>query len=320
MTTTVTTNSDDSFSFSTARNFDQALAMAKVISSSDLVPKDYKGKPENVLVAIEMGKDLGLNPMQAIQNIAVINGRPSLWGDAMLAIVQGHSEFEYVDETIENGVATCSIKRKGKPIVVRSFSEEDAKTAKLLNKDGPWTQYRKRMLQLRARSFALRDAFADALKGIHMAEEVRDYAEQDNVKISNARKAYAALAPTLKTEYKPEFSSPPKMESIISDTFIDGHSITCVAPGVDIPFDSKIHTFDHKTGEFIITTPPLVSNVDSIDGGKSVDIQRLERIVIDNNIPADIVHAWYTKAGVDSITDLKHETIKALIKKHGDNQ
>ncbi len=55
------------------------------------------------------------------------------------------------------------------------ISKEDAKKAGLWGKAGPWSQYPKRMLQMRARSFALRDKFADALSGLIMAEEAQDY-------------------------------------------------------------------------------------------------------------------------------------------------
>jgi len=53
-----------------------AMEYAKLISESDLAPKDFKGKPGNVLIAIQYGVEIGLKPMQAIQNISVINGRP----------------------------------------------------------------------------------------------------------------------------------------------------------------------------------------------------------------------------------------------------
>jgi hypothetical protein len=156
------------------RSLDEAMQYAKLISDSDLAPKDYKGKPGNVLVAIQMGQELGLKPMQAIQNIAVINGRPSIWGDAMIALISSHPEFVDIKEWTENNVAYCKIKRKNQSEQVRSFSLEQAKKAGLAGKPGPWTQYPDRMLQMRARGFALRDVFADALKGIQMAEEVID--------------------------------------------------------------------------------------------------------------------------------------------------
>lgn len=156
-------------------NFSELLKYADVLARSDMVPKDFKGKPENCLIAIQMGAEIGLKPMQAIQNIAVINGRPCIWGDLIPAIMQASGELEYMDETDDGNVATCRIKRRGQPEVVRTFSKEDAKRAGLAGKAGPWTNYEPRMRQMRARGFAARDSFADKLKGLQMAEEVRDY-------------------------------------------------------------------------------------------------------------------------------------------------
>jgi hypothetical protein len=157
-------------------SLDQAMEYAKLISDSDLAPKDYRGKPGNVLIAIQFGAEIGLKPMQAIQNISVINGRPSVWGDAMLAIVQNHPVCEYINERTENDTAYCTVKRRGdEKEYTYEFSKQDAKTAGLTGKAGPWTNYPDRMMQMRARGFALRDKFADVLKGINMREEVQDY-------------------------------------------------------------------------------------------------------------------------------------------------
>lgn len=162
------------------------IEMSKMIAASDLAPKDYQGRAGNVLVAMQMGSELGLAPMQAIQNIAVINGRPSLWGDAMLAVVQSHPDFVDIEEMdmkdIEAaGAATCTIHRKGRTSRTATFSVNDAKTAKLWGKGGPWSQYPSRMLQMRARAFACRDMFSDALRGIQSAEEARDIPEDVHV-------------------------------------------------------------------------------------------------------------------------------------------
>jgi hypothetical protein len=161
------------------KNFDELARFSKMLSSSDLAPKDYKGKPENVAVAIMYGYEIGLQPMQAVQNIAVINGRPCVWGDAMLAVIQGRKDCEDITETLENGVATCMIQRAGKSSVTRDFSIEDAKKAGLWGKQGPWTQYPNRMLQMRARAFAIRDAYADVLRGVQIREEVEDYPKKE---------------------------------------------------------------------------------------------------------------------------------------------
>jgi hypothetical protein len=157
-------------------NMTEAMEFAQMMAKSNIVPKDYQGNPGNVLVAVQWGMEVGLQPLQAMQNIAVINGRPSLWGDAMLALVQGSGLLEYFHEESTDLVATCTIKRKGMPESVRTFSMDDAKRAGLLGKQGPWNNYPKRMMQMRARGFALRDNFADVLRGMHSAEEQQDMA------------------------------------------------------------------------------------------------------------------------------------------------
>jgi hypothetical protein len=165
------------------QSFDDAFRFSKMVAASEFAPKDFKGKPESCLLAIQHGSEVGLSPMQSLQSIAVINGRPTIWGDAALALVQACSVCEYVREYMEGEgdslTAVCEAKRQGypAPTTVR-FSVADAKKASLWGKAGPWTQYPSRMLQLRARGFALRNAFADALRGLVTAEEAQDYPTQ----------------------------------------------------------------------------------------------------------------------------------------------
>lgn len=160
------------------RNFEQALTFSNYLSDSDLVPKDYKGKPANCLIAMQWGAEVGLKPLQAIQNIAVINGRPSMWGDAVLALVRASPLCESVIETESETKGTCTVKRRGEPEYTVEFTIEDAKKAGLHGKQGPWQQSPKRMMKLRARAFALRDKFTDVLRGIAIAEESLDLAPE----------------------------------------------------------------------------------------------------------------------------------------------
>lgn len=156
------------------RNFEQALTFSQYLADSDMVPKDFKGKPGNCLVAMQWGAELGLKPLQALQNLAVINGRPALWGDAVIALVRSSPLCEFVIETDDGHSATCRVKRRGEPEQSRTFSVDDAKQAGLMGKQGPWMQYPKRMRQMRARAFALRDVFPDVLRGMAVAEELQD--------------------------------------------------------------------------------------------------------------------------------------------------
>ena len=162
------------------RSFDEMARFCKAIVNSGLAPKSFNS-PEAVMVAIQHGMELGLAPMQALQSIAVINGKPVIYGDAALALATAHPSFLDIEETVmrdktaEGHVATCVVKRRDRSAVVRTFSEADAKKAGLWGKSGPWAQYPARMLQMRARGWALRDAFPDALKGLGIREEVQDY-------------------------------------------------------------------------------------------------------------------------------------------------
>lgn len=157
------------------RTFEQALTFADYLANSTLVPKDFIGKPGNCLVAMQWGAEIGLKPLQAMQNIAVINGRPNLWGDAVIALVRSSPLCKYVIEEDDGQTATCRTWRVGAPAEqTERFGMDDAKTAGLLGKQGPWTQYPKRMRKMRARAFLLRDVYADVLKGLPIAEESMD--------------------------------------------------------------------------------------------------------------------------------------------------
>ena len=158
-------------------NLEAAIRLAEMFSKSAMVPKQYQGNAANCLVAMAYGDSLGMAPLQAMQSVAVVNGVPALYGDGMLALVQASAVFESIEESIEDGAAVCTVKRRGMKPVQRIFTTDDAKRAGLWGKQGPWQQYPARMLQMRARSWALRDAFADVLRGIQSVEEVRDIPE-----------------------------------------------------------------------------------------------------------------------------------------------
>lgn len=178
------------------RTFEQALTFSQYLADSDMVPKDFKGKPGNCLIGMQWGAELGLKPLQALQNIAIINGRPSLWGDAMLGLVRASPLCEYVTEGWDtDGTAFCKAKRRGEPEQIRTFSDADAKLAGLQGKAGPWTTGPKRMKQLRARAFALRDVFTDILRGMAMAEEALDIPRETDMGMADVVGAPPAPAP-----------------------------------------------------------------------------------------------------------------------------
>lgn len=155
------------------QSFEDLYRFCVAVHKSQLAPSGFES-PEAIMVAVQHGLELGLPPLQALQSIAVINKRPCLWGDAALALAMSKPDFEDIEEVSDANGATCTIKRKGRTPVTRTFTIADAAKAGLDKKSGPWTQYPKRMLQLRARSWALRDSFPDALRGVSIREEQQD--------------------------------------------------------------------------------------------------------------------------------------------------
>jgi hypothetical protein len=170
------------------QTMDELYRFATAVSKSGLAPKGIE-TPEAIFVALEMGLEVGLPMMAALQNIAVINGRPAIWGDAQLAVVRSTGELALFEEWYEEKgkrltrnpmafsdetAAVCRVQRQGYEPAETAFSVSDAKRANLWGKAGPWTQYPARMLKHRARSFALRDQFGDALRGLRTVEEVQD--------------------------------------------------------------------------------------------------------------------------------------------------
>lgn len=132
----------------TPSNFQELMRFAEIAAKTSFVPKIYQNSPHNILIAVQMGAELGLAPMQSLQNIAVINGKPSIYGDAMLAVCKASPLCESVKEEIkgskkEEWIAICTVKRKGNPEVISTFSWQEAKDAQLTGKPGPLAYFSK---------------------------------------------------------------------------------------------------------------------------------------------------------------------------------
>lgn len=223
------------------QDIDSAYRLAKAVCMSGLAPRGLD-KPEAVMIAIMHGMEVGLTPMMALQKIAVINGRPTIWGDGALGLVRGSGLCEYVTEKIEGmgdkRVAICTVKRKGEPEpITRRFSVEDAKRASLWGKQGPWVQYSERMLQMRARAFALRDGFADVLGGLYLTEELQGTE-------SPAMKDISAPPP-------PPAPAPVPIENVIEGTIAETGEIIPITSAAFEDWIARLRAADIATQEEI---------------------------------------------------------------------
>jgi hypothetical protein len=172
-----------------------AKAYADTLLRSGFIPDHYKKLgdkgPDAIIIALQYGSQIGYRGVTALQNISVINGMPSLKGDASLALIQGSGLLEkweesYEGKPYENDYRHVIVaKRKGMGEVTYEFSVEDAKRARLwitpedVQKEykkqyKPWYTYPKRMLRYRNLGFIVRDMFADLMQGFITDAEAED--------------------------------------------------------------------------------------------------------------------------------------------------
>lgn len=198
------------------KTYDDLWRFANMVVRAGWAPKGMD-KPESIMAAVQYGQELGITPMAAVQRIAVINGRPMIWGDMMLALCRAAECWDEsgFSETETDDCASCTVRRKGGASVTKLFSTADATRAGLWGKQGPWTQYPARMRQMRARSFALRDTFSDVLMGVYSREEMvgaKDYGDYVDGEAAQSTPTSAELEASLsksaRTPFDPEKTNP----------------------------------------------------------------------------------------------------------------
>lgn len=157
----------------TTNELDEKKDWAQAMSTGDLLPRQYQGKPGNLLFACEYADALGISRVHVLTSIAVINGRPSPSADLMSAMVRtaGHKLRTMGDDTY----ATATIIRKDDPDFehTATWDIEKARKAGLWGNKGPWTNYPAAMLRSRAISEVVRMAATDVMAGaIYTPEEL----------------------------------------------------------------------------------------------------------------------------------------------------
>lgn len=261
-------------------NLDKAKECAEIISKSGLVPSQYIGKPNDVLVAVQYGLELGFQPLQSLQNVAVINGKPVIYGDAALALCQNSPDFEYCHETYDEKTCTaiCSIKRANQDEHTKTFSKDDAIKAGLWGKNGPWKQYPERMLQMRARSWALRDKYADLLKGFSTFEEAKDIQHHSEEKVVQVKRDPAEL---LKSKFQ---------EMGVQVIDVQGEVV-------------KVEETEEEREESLNTEPLVTEEM----------LAEIADLVERSCTDGETVEKWIKKAKVDSLYQLTQKQGQAII-------
>jgi len=147
-----------------------AIAWADSVIRSGFAPLGFI-RASQVIVAAQMGKELGLGPAASLRALYVPkSGRPALYAESAHALVLSRGLLEDFRHEIhgegDERTATYHVKRRGMPWKSASFTMADAKRAGLLKADSGWAKYPDRMLLARARAYALHEVFPDVLLGI----------------------------------------------------------------------------------------------------------------------------------------------------------
>lgn len=170
--------------------YQQFFKMAEGLSKTDLVPDNYKNKPENCLIAIDTARQIGAkNPLFVMQNLYIVKGKPSWSGQYCSALV--YTNFKNVkvnrmgDKNTNNlqGIFITATNKNGENCRGSVVTLEMAQKEGWVNKQGSkWQTMPEQMLIYRAFAFFARAYCPDKLLGMHDEFEIQDITPPDNTK------------------------------------------------------------------------------------------------------------------------------------------
>lgn len=162
--------------------------MAGLYSKSSMVPTSFQGKPENCFVAVELAGRMGVSPTLVMQNLIVVQGKPSWAGQACIALINGCGKFSHELDFVEVGKrgedswgCYCITHRKadGRELRGETITMRMAQDEGWLNKNGSkWKTMPGQMLKYRAASFFARTYCPEVLMGFSTADEAEDIASE----------------------------------------------------------------------------------------------------------------------------------------------
>lgn len=205
--------------WSSISNFEMAQRMANVLSKSTIVPKDYQNNTANCIVALEMSQRLNTSPLMVMQNLYVINGRPSWSAQYLIAMINGSGKYDMelqYRETQENGKpfsCQCWTMKNGRevtgPVIDMDMAQAEGWSTKTGSK---WKNLPSLMLRYRAASFFARLNCPEMTLGYYTVEESNELGEYREVTMEDLENRVAEdLANANSVEFKPD-DVPPFMK------------------------------------------------------------------------------------------------------------
>lgn len=174
------------------------MQISEILVRSGMLPKTVTTK-EAAAAIILKGREIGMPMMESFALINVIQGKPTIAPQGMVALVRRTGLLEYlnIEHNPANTATTVRAKRKGEPETVTTFSDEDARAMGLLGKEN-WQKQKAVMRQWRAIAANFRVTFADVIGGMYPPEELGAETDEDGELTQPETKIVplAELAPT----------------------------------------------------------------------------------------------------------------------------
>ncbi len=160
-------------------SFGEVAQMSQVWAKASTLNSALRNKPEDVALTVLTGMELGLLPMASLRMINIIDGKPSLAADTLVAIVLGRRDvceyFICIEEETNETQATYETKRVGAPRPRRmTFTLAQAKAMNLAGRDN-WKKQQATMLRHRSRAALARDVYPDIVGAVYTDDEARDF-------------------------------------------------------------------------------------------------------------------------------------------------
>jgi hypothetical protein len=158
-------------------NFDKTKDIAKALSSSDLIPDHFKGKPANVLIALEFAFRHDIAPFAAMQSLFVVHGKPGMAATMAISLARKANVWKKLDYEV---VGTGDKMEVTAVATLHDETEVRNKVTFQMAIIGGWTKnpiYKtipEQMLKYRAATFLIRAHFPEVLFGMQTVEELHD--------------------------------------------------------------------------------------------------------------------------------------------------
>lgn len=163
---------------------------AKIVAQSSLIPAEYRGKPADIVWAMDIGDALGVPYTQVMQSMVVARGKMTMSADLMGAVVRRAGHKLRLRENGDSVTVTLIRADDSDYEFTVTWDKAKAQAAGLWGSRGPWQQYPRQMLRARAITEVCRQGASDALAGTTYTPEELESATTQNTPQKPARQQH----------------------------------------------------------------------------------------------------------------------------------